>query len=65
MDITQIPGYVEISCENYISRLLKSHGWDTAPKLVPDKVVATTAPAASLSMQNINCVQIENHAIST
>ena len=32
VDITQTPDYVEMSCRNYISRLLKSHGWDTTPK---------------------------------
>ena len=28
VDITQTPDYIEISCNNYIARLLKSHGWD-------------------------------------
>ena len=32
VDITQTPNYVEMLCKNYISRLLKSHGWDTKSK---------------------------------
>ena len=33
VDITQTPDYIEMSCKNYIKRLLKSHGWDTTSKL--------------------------------
>ena len=33
VDITQTPDYIEISCKNYIARLLKSHGWDTKSPL--------------------------------
>ena len=29
MEITQTPDYIEMSCKNYIGRLLKLHGWDT------------------------------------
>ena len=32
-NITQTPDYVEMSCKNHITRLLKSHGWDTTSKL--------------------------------
>lgn len=60
MDITQIPDYVEMSCKTYITRFLKSHGWYTAAKLILDETIATDVSAASLSIQEINCVQIEN-----
>lgn len=44
----------------YITRLLKSHSWDMALTSIPDKAIATAAPAMSSSMQEINCMQIEN-----
>ena len=40
VDITQTSDYLEMSCKNYIARLLKSHGWDRASKLVPDNALA-------------------------
>ena len=33
VDITQTPNYMEMLCKNYISRLLKSNGWDTKSRL--------------------------------
>jgi hypothetical protein len=32
VDITQTNEYIEISCSNYIDRVLRSHGWESEPK---------------------------------
>ena len=40
-NITQTPDYIEMSCGNYIRRLLKSHGWDTdSSKSIPSEAIA-------------------------
>ena len=63
VDIIQTPDYIEMSCKNYILRLLKSHGWDTPsttappiedialPKdaIPPDSSHPTVAAAASVN----------------
>lgn len=73
IDITQTPDSVEMSCKNYIARLLKLHGWDTispsdskselesASKFDEAKI---TTMSASLSIQNVNHVHVENNATS-
>ena len=44
VDINQTPHYIEMSCANYIQRLLKLQGWDTdsskplPPEMVPSSV---------------------------
>ena len=48
-----MPDYVEMLCKNYIARLLKSRGWDTESKTVPNNTITTTASSASLKIQNI------------
>ena len=66
VDIIQTPDYIEISCKNYILRLLKSHGWDTpsttAPPIekialpkdaIPPDPSPTTAAAASVNKLNV------------
>lgn len=48
--ITQIPDYIEMSCENYITFMLKSHGWNTKyPYPLLPKDTPTTAAAASIN----------------
>lgn len=38
VDIIQTPDYIEMSTQNYIIHLLKSHGWDTlTPKQLPSE----------------------------
>ena len=72
VDIIQTPDYIEMSCKNYILRLLKSHGWDTpSPTAPPNENIAlpkdaippdpspTTATAASVSKLQV----LQHHGV--
>ena len=54
VDIIQTPDYIEMSCGNYIRRLLKSHGWDTASsKPLPlDALPVNVSPKEGSSINN-------------
>lgn len=55
VEIRQTEHYIEMLCENYINRLLGSHGWETLSKkfqndiVEPDISSPTAAAIASLS----------------
>ena len=52
VDIKQTKDYIEMSCANYIRRLLKSHGWDKdSSKPLPSEMVSISA-SNSNSMSN-------------
>ena len=53
VDIKQTKDYIEMSCANYIRRLLKSHGWDKdSSKPLPPEMVS--AQASNSSSNTIN-----------
>jgi hypothetical protein len=50
VDVHQRQSYIELSVETYISRLLKSHGWDTPPTHESDSAFATPLPPSAVDM---------------
>ena len=59
VDIIQTRNHVEISCANYIDRIMKSHGWSTAPNT--EKLKAPVPPEPSMMVQT----QPLNHIATT
>ena len=65
VDIKQTKDYIEISCANYIRRLLKSHGWDkNSLKPLPSEMIlvpvsnsdSTTVDASNgIVTENVSC----------
>jgi hypothetical protein len=51
VDVNQHQGYIEITANSYISRLLKSHGWDT-----PNNKEAESDNIAPLPMDSVDTV---------
>ena len=48
VEIKQTPYYIEMSCKNYITRLLRSHSWENTeeeetPSLVDPSIAAVAA----------------------
>jgi len=55
IDIEQTRDYIQISCPNYIDRVMRSHGWTTEKTMKP-----TSKPMAPLSTKSIS--QIFEHS---
>ena len=55
MDIVQMPNYIEISCKDYITHLLKSHELDTESsiKSIPEEAIATCLEKVSQVASNL------------
>ena len=53
IDVTQTKDYIEISCSNYIDRIMTSHGWETTSPSNPN----TSAPLSTDVLH-----QLQHHA---
>jgi hypothetical protein len=54
IDVKQTTDYIQISCSNYIDRIMTSHGWEKERNMQP-----SSKPTAPLSTETLS--QINNH----
>ena len=52
IDISQTEEYIELSCSNYIDRIVTTHGWETEKKMQP-----ASKPMAPLCSDALNQIQ--------
>jgi hypothetical protein len=55
IDVQQKAEYTELSCGNYIDRIMRSHGWEAEANMKPH-----SKPTAPLSTETLN--QLQNHS---
>jgi hypothetical protein len=55
IDVQQKAEYIELSCGNYIDRIMRSHGWETEANMKPH-----SKPTAPLSTKTLN--QLQKHS---
>ena len=52
IDVEQSRDYIQLSCSNYIDRIMTSHGWETEPSMKPH-----SKPTSPLSTEVLNQLQ--------
>ena len=59
VEIRQTEHYIEMLCENYINRLLRSHGWETpSKKMQNEKVEPDISSPTSAAIASLNALEL-------
>ena len=59
VEIRQTEHYIEMLCENYINRLLRSHGWETpSKKMQYEKVEPDISSPTSAAIASLNALEL-------